>query len=87
MGKSYLERAGEGRKALLYTKPMCAWCDKAKALLAEHNIAVEEIPATDHLGLFKQRGWSTVPQVILDGMHVGGFAELEKVLPKKKTGV
>lgn len=82
MGKSYLERAGEGRKALIYTRPeKCDFCDNAKALLQEKGITYEERNVRDHMQLAKEKGWTTVPQIYLDGEYVGGFNQLKVLLP------
>jgi glutaredoxin 3 len=67
-------------RVLIYTTDWCAYCVRAKALLDERGISYEEIPLDDD-PRFRQRllestgGW-TVPQILLDGKPIGGFAEL-----------
>ncbi|WP_354622626.1 glutathione peroxidase [Psychromonas sp. MME2] len=58
----------------LFTKPGCPFCAKAKAVLAESNIAFEEIvlgkDATS-VSLKAVTGATTVPQLFVDGKHIG----------------
>jgi glutaredoxin 3 len=64
----------------MYTTRWCAYCVRAKALLAAKEIDFDEISLDDDPG-FRQRlfeltgGW-TVPQIVLDGEPIGGYTEL-----------
>ena len=64
----------------LYTTRWCGYCVRAKALLASKGIAFEEI-SLDGDPHFRQTlldltgGW-TVPQILIDGRPIGGYAEL-----------
>ncbi|WP_435235604.1 glutathione peroxidase [Psychromonas sp. PT13] len=58
----------------LFTKPGCPFCTKAKAALKDNNIAFEEIVlGTDatSVSLKAITGQTTVPQLYVDGRHVG----------------
>ena len=67
-------------KAIVWSKDSCPYCVQAKNLLAQKNIEFEERKIGD--------GWTkeqlleavpdarSVPQIFLDGEHVGGFTEL-----------
>lgn len=61
----------------IYTKASCGFCVRAKRLLDMKNIAYREI-AVDRGGAPKEEmvqrasGRSTVPQIFIDGVHVGG---------------
>lgn len=58
----------------LFTKPGCPFCAKAKATLHDNNIAFEEIVlGTDatSVSLKAVSGESTVPQLFVDGKHIG----------------
>ena len=58
----------------LFTKPGCPFCAKAKAALKENNVRFEEIVlGTDatSVSLKAISGESTVPQLFVDGKHVG----------------
>ena len=68
-------------KIEIYTKAMCPYCVRAKKLLSGKNAAFEEID----IGRESQRraemiqragGRTTVPQVFIDGRHVGGSDDL-----------
>lgn len=67
----------------MYTTRWCGYCVRAKALLDGRGIAYEEI-ALDDDPAFRQRlreltgGW-TVPQVLVDGVPVGGYTELRRL--------
>ncbi|MEH6472853.1 MAG: glutathione peroxidase [Halopseudomonas sp.] len=64
----------------LFTRPGCGHCARAKALLAEHNKAYEEVvlgKGISHAGLKAVSGQLTVPQVFINGKHIGGADQLE----------
>lgn len=61
---------------LLFTKPGCAFCSKAKRLLAERGIPYAELPVSPRI-LRALPGKQTTPQIFIDGRHVGGTEELE----------
>ncbi|MCB0393375.1 MAG: glutathione peroxidase [Bdellovibrionales bacterium] len=67
----------------LFTKPGCPFCAKAKALLTEKGYEYEEIvlgkDATS-VALRSVTGKATVPQVYIDGKHIGGSEDLEAYL-------
>ena len=64
----------------IYTTRWCGYCVRAKILLDEKQLAYEEIALDDDLS-FRQRiydltgGWS-VPQILIDGVPIGGYTEL-----------
>lgn len=65
----------------IYTKSTCGYCQRAKMLLTQKNVAFEEISVDGDAG--KQQdmskrangGW-TVPQIFIGGQHVGGCDDL-----------
>jgi len=68
-------------KVEIYTKAFCGYCYRAKALLAEKGVAFEEVDIT--MGgprraemIERAHGGTTVPQIFIDGKHVGGSDEL-----------
>jgi glutaredoxin 3 len=70
--------------AIVWSKYHCPYCDQAKALLTQKGIKFEERKIGD--------GWSkeelleaiptarTVPQIIMNGVLIGGFTELKQKL-------
>lgn len=68
-------------KVQIYTKAFCPYCHRAKALLAQKGSEFEEI-SVDMGGAPKQEmiqragGRVTVPQIFIDGTHVGGCDDL-----------
>jgi glutaredoxin 3 len=64
----------------IYTKNYCPFCARAKALLDRKNIGYEEIDVTVNPSLQvemqKRSQRRTVPQIFIDGVHVGGSDDL-----------
>ncbi len=65
----------------IYTSPFCGYCRNAKRLLAERGAVFAEIDvlADPDRGLELQAragGRASLPQVFINGKHVGGYAEL-----------
>jgi glutaredoxin 3 len=65
----------------IYTTPICPYCVRAKSLLANKGVAVEEVDVFMDDGarkemLAKSGGARTVPQIFIGDTHVGGCDEL-----------
>lgn len=65
----------------IYTTPFCPYCVAAKRLLSTKGAAFREIDVScshDERTLMTTRagGCRTVPQIFIDGRHVGGCDEL-----------
>lgn len=65
----------------IYTKATCGYCMMAKRLLARKDVSFTEtdlLQQPDKRGEMVQRsgGRQTVPQVFIDGQHIGGFDDL-----------
>ena len=65
----------------IYTKAFCGFCARAKALLGEKGAAFDEYDIT--MGGPKRKemlerapGRTTVPQIFIDGQHIGGCDDL-----------
>ena len=71
-------------KAVVWSKPACPFCVKAKNLLKNKGIEYEEKNIAeghkieDLLALVPNA--RTMPQIWLDGEHLGGYDQLEKKL-------
>ena len=64
----------------IITRSGCPFCIDAKAMLKTRNMAYEEIVLGDDASLRSVRamtGLETVPQIFIDGTHIGGAKELE----------
>ena len=71
-------------KMIIWSKAQCPACEQAKGLLSKSSIEFEERKIGN--------GWTkedllavvpsarAVPQIIVDGKHIGGVAELTKYL-------
>lgn len=71
-------------KVEIYTKAFCGYCARAKALLNDKGVSFEEYDIT--MGgpkraemLERSNGGVTVPQIFIDGSHVGGSDDLGKL--------
>lgn len=65
----------------IYTTPICPYCSRAKALLEDKGATFVEIDVFMDVGqrdTMRSRagGLNTVPQIFIDGRHVGGCDEL-----------
>lgn len=68
-------------KVEIYTTPFCPFCTRAKALLDRKNADYEEIDLSRQQGRRAEmqkraHGGRTVPQIFIDGEHIGGCDEL-----------
>ena len=68
-------------EVIIYTGLMCSYCERSKALLREKNVAFEEInvakePERREEMIQKSNGGRTVPQIFINGLHVGGCDDL-----------
>ena len=64
----------------MYTKSYCSYCHAAKNLLAKRGLAFEEIPIMGNAGAEREMrsltGGYTVPQILIDGIPIGGYTDL-----------
>ncbi|MES2639573.1 MAG: glutathione peroxidase [Myxococcota bacterium] len=60
---------------VLFTKPGCGHCARAKAALTEKGLTYAELPTSPRI-LRALPGARTTPQVFVDGKHIGGADEL-----------
>ena len=74
--------------AIIYTGPNWIWCARVKDLLQENNYTVEEIPIALVIGELSEKfgvSIKTVPQVVIDDILIGGFAEVRALMRNIKT--
>ncbi|MFO8128122.1 glutaredoxin 3 [Yoonia sp.] len=65
----------------MYTKPTCGFCHMAKRLLNSKGISFAEVNISAHPErraemIQRANGGSTVPQIFIDGTHLGGCDDL-----------
>ncbi|MFW6011363.1 MAG: glutaredoxin 3 [Desulfosalsimonas sp.] len=68
----------------IYTTRACPYCSMAKSLLDKKNAAYEETavdadPEKLEEAVKRSGGRKTVPQIFIDGQHVGGYDELNEL--------
>ena len=69
------------KNIIMYTGPMCNFCDAAKRLFSRNNIKYQEIDISTKDGLIdemikKANGKRTIPQIFFNEDHIGGYQEL-----------
>lgn len=68
-------------KVEIYTKFLCPYCTRAKSLLQSKGVEITEYditmggPKREEM-LSRAPGRTTVPQVFIDGKHIGGSDDL-----------
>jgi glutaredoxin 3 len=65
----------------LYTTMYCPYCSRARALLQRKGVAyvdidIAEEPARRDEMTRRAQGRSTVPQIFINGEHIGGYDDL-----------
>ncbi len=65
----------------IYTTPICGFCHRAKGLLSSKGVSYTEIdvmsdPSRRAEMVQRANGGRTVPQIFIDGEHIGGSDDL-----------
>ncbi len=68
----------------IYTTPFCLYCHRAKSVLKKKSIEYVEIDvmmSPNKRGEMRERarGKNTVPQIFIDGNHIGGSDDLHEL--------
>ena len=77
------------KNIIMYTGPMCNFCDAAKRLFSRNNIKYQEIDISTKDGLIdemikKANGKRTIPQIFFDKQHIGGYDDIRALEKDKK---
>ena len=77
------------KKILMYSGPMCNFCEAAKRLLDRNNLKYEVIDISSGDGIRdemikKSNGKRTIPQIFFNDHHVGGYQELRELEKENK---
>lgn len=71
-------------KAILWSKYNCPYCDQAKLLLTQRGYEIEEKKLGDGYTkddlLTEIPTAKSLPQIFLEGKHIGGYKELKQIL-------
>ncbi|MDX8410615.1 MAG: glutaredoxin 3 [Mariprofundaceae bacterium] len=73
----------------VYSGPMCPYCIMAKQLLKRLDLSFEEFDVrrdSDKMAemLARSGGARTIPQIFINGRHVGGYNELSALHRRKE---
>ena len=69
------------KNIIMYSGPMCNFCEAAKRLFSRNNLKFNEIDISSKDGLRdemikKANGKRTIPQIFFNEEHIGGYQEL-----------
>ena len=72
---------------VMYSKGYCPYCKRAKALFNAKGISftnydIQQRPALTQQMIRKSNGRRTVPQIFINGQHVGGSDDLMRLEAK-----
>ncbi|MDT8282808.1 MAG: glutathione peroxidase [Gammaproteobacteria bacterium] len=86
---AYINPAAKKPAAVsIITRPGCPFCARAKQMLSDHAMDYDEISLGTHAATRSVRaitGMETVPQIFIDGEHIGGAEALEKYFAENKA--
>ena len=69
-------------KVEIYSTQVCGYCKKAKLLLDELGIGYVEYDVyqdSDAMAVMRDGKHTTVPQIFIDDVHIGGYTELREM--------
>ena len=71
--------------AVVYGTESCGWCESVVRALKKHTTSVTKIDVSDADNLAEMKKFAgkdakSVPQVVIDGKHIGGYTETERYL-------
>ena len=72
------------KNIIVYSGPMCGYCDAANRLLERNNLKFTDIDVSTKEGLRdemtkKANGIRTIPQIFFNDEHVGRYQELREL--------
>ena len=77
-------------KIVIYSKPNCVFCEKSKSMVKNLGFEYEEkmfgkdFMTPDELFEAVGKQVRTMPQIIIDDKHIGGYNELVEYFADKK---
>lgn len=67
----------------IYGTQQCPWCDRVKNLIASYGMKytyTDVGQSEEAQQMFRQNQWRTVPQVLFQGKHLGGYEAVKAYL-------
>jgi glutaredoxin 3 len=84
----------DSNRVCVFSKTTCGFCNKAKQLLETCNIKslvydLDTMQEGQHLHqqLISKTNHNTVPNIFINGTHIGGYSELENLFKSGKLSV
>ncbi|MDC0531068.1 glutaredoxin 3 [Alphaproteobacteria bacterium] len=82
----------ENEQVIIYTSSLCGFCYKAKTLLKKYNIHFNEVNIDfDYKKreemVLKANGKTSVPQIFINSLHIGGCDDLYELEKNKKLEI
>ena len=80
--------AAKPKEVSIFTRSGCEFCVRAKGLLRDAGLDFEELVLNrdyTEATLRAVSGHATVPQIFIDGAHIGGSEDLERYLQTEKA--
>ncbi|PQJ89393.1 glutaredoxin domain-containing protein [Aliivibrio sifiae] len=83
-------------ETIIFSKTVCPFCVKAKAILDDKNIAYKvftldvDLSKEEMVALIQEKEGivvNTVPQIYLDGKYIGGHDDLVAFFERQDTGM
>ena len=76
-------------KGIIYGTDKCTWCNKVANTILDAGIDITKVDVTEadilaEMKKFAGEDAKTVPQVVIDGKHIGGYTETERFLGELK---
>jgi glutaredoxin-like protein len=72
----------------VFSRPGCPYCVRAKGMLHDAGIQFQELVLNRDFGASTVRavsGMSTLPQVFINGEHIGGSEQLQRYLARSQA--
>ena len=93
-GAVQLFNAALEKPCVVFSKEACTWCKRAELMLSMHGAKCSKVeldalgPAAGEVAqlLVDATGQNTVPNIIVAGRHVGGYAELRDLYDRCAAG-
>lgn len=74
-------------RCVMFSMPSCPWCVKAEELLHKRKLKCKTIDlgTSQYLAfeVIKATGQRSVPNIFMDGVHVGGYDNLAELADKR----